>query len=244
VQIYGLHLRTLADQADGDFADGYRHAAAISPAGVIASHVPHALWTLLDLTESAARSGRQAEAAAHVAAARRERVAALSPRLALVVAGAEGMASTGGDFAAFEEALAVPGGARWPFDVARIRLAYGERLRRAKATTKAREQLAAALETFERLGAAPWAARARSEMRATGPSVGPSDPAAVAALTPQQREIATFAAAGLTNKQIGERLFLSPRTVGTHLYQVFPKLGITSRAALRDALRNGSADQI
>ena len=55
-------------------------------------------------------------------------------------------------------------------------------------------------------------------------------------LTPQQREIALLAAAGLTNKQIGDRLFLSPRTVGTHLYQLFPKLGVTSRAALRDAL--------
>lgn len=55
-------------------------------------------------------------------------------------------------------------------------------------------------------------------------------------LTPQQREIAELAAAGLTNKQIGERLFLSPRTVSTHLYQLFPKLGVTSRAALRDAL--------
>ena len=55
-------------------------------------------------------------------------------------------------------------------------------------------------------------------------------------LTPQQREIATLAAAGLTNKQIGERLYLSHRTVATHLYQIFPKLGVTSRAALRDAL--------
>ncbi|MGW1996366.1 helix-turn-helix domain-containing protein [Embleya sp. NPDC001921] len=57
-----------------------------------------------------------------------------------------------------------------------------------------------------------------------------------AALTPQQREVASLAAAGLTNKQIGEKLFLSPRTVSTHLHQVFPKLGVTSRAALRDAL--------
>lgn len=66
----------------------------------------------------------------------------------------------------------------------------------------------------------------------TRTSVGP------ASLTPQQLEIAQLAAAGLTNKQIGERLFLSHRTVGTHLYQIFPKLGITSRAALRDALKD------
>jgi DNA-binding NarL/FixJ family response regulator len=137
----------------------------------------------------------------------------------------------------------VPGATRWPFDLARIRLAYGERLRRAKATIEARAQLAAALETFERLGAAPWADRARGELRATGLSVGLADLGGVASLTPQQREIAALAAAGLTNKQIGERLFLSPRTVGTHLYQLFPKLGISSRAALRDALRDLPADQ-
>ena len=61
-------------------------------------------------------------------------------------------------------------------------------------------------------------------------------------LTPQQREIATLAAAGLTNKQIGERLYLSHRTVATHLYQILPKLGVTSRAALRDAL-SGNEDR-
>jgi DNA-binding CsgD family transcriptional regulator len=60
--------------------------------------------------------------------------------------------------------------------------------------------------------------------------------AGLASLTPQQRQIALLAAAGHTNKEIAARLFLSPRTVSTHLYQVFPKLGITSRAALRDAL--------
>ena len=55
-------------------------------------------------------------------------------------------------------------------------------------------------------------------------------------MTAQQREIAELAAAGLTNKEISARLFLSARTVGNHLYQIFPKLGVTSRAALRDAL--------
>ena len=57
-----------------------------------------------------------------------------------------------------------------------------------------------------------------------------------ALLTPRQREIAHLAATGLSNKQIGARLLLSPRTVSTHLYLLFPKLGVSSRAALRDAL--------
>ena len=82
----------------------------------------------------------------------------------------------------------------------------------------------------------PWAERAANELRATG--IHRERPGAPdqAGLTGQQRQIAELAAAGLTNKQIGERLFISPRTVGYHLYQIFPKLGVTSRAALRDAL--------
>ncbi len=93
--------------------------------------------------------------------------------------------------------------------------------------------MTAALDTFERLDAHPWMSRARNELRASGLKLGTT---AIDSLTPQQREIARLAAAGLTNKRIGERLFLSPRTVGTHLYQLFPKLGVTSRAALRDGL--------
>jgi DNA-binding NarL/FixJ family response regulator len=82
----------------------------------------------------------------------------------------------------------------------------------------------------------PWATRARSELRATGQSKPRVDPYTRVPLTPQEGEIASLAAAGPTNKQIAERLFLSPRTVGGHLHRVFPKLGIATRAALRDAL--------
>ncbi|MEV6979586.1 LuxR C-terminal-related transcriptional regulator, partial [Kitasatospora sp. NPDC093806] len=99
----------------------------------------------------------------------------------------------------------------------------------------ARPYLAAAAEAFERLGAADWAERARVELRATAtpPRASALD---LAALTWQERRIADLAAGGLTNKEIGARMQLSPRTVGSHLYRVFPKLGITTRAALRDAL--------
>ena len=101
---------------------------------------------------------------------------------------------------------------------------------------ESRSQLRAALETFERLRARPWAARAAQELRATGQSKPRADQSHRYELTSQELEIATLAAKGLTNKQIGERLFMSHRTVGAHLYRIFPKLGITSRAALRDAL--------
>ncbi|HET6989437.1 MAG TPA: helix-turn-helix transcriptional regulator, partial [Kribbella sp.] len=110
---------------------------------------------------------------------------------------------------------------------------YGERLRRVHAAERARDQLAAALETFERLGAIPWIDRAANELRATGRA---RPVRRTEALTAQEQEIAALAAGGLTNKQIGERLFLSHRTVSTHLYRIFPKLGIATRSALRDAL--------
>ena len=172
-----------------------------------------------------------------MAAVRQAGVAAISPRQALISEGAAAIAAPDHEAVAlFERALAVPGADRWPFDRARIQLACGERLRRMKATTDARVQLTAALDTFQRLGAVPWAARAGNELRATGLAVGHLADTGPASLTPQQREIATLAAAGLTNKQIGERLYLSPRTVATHLHQLFPKLGVTTRAALRDAL--------
>jgi len=242
VQAYASHARALAALGHGEFESAYQHATAVSPAGMLASHRPHALWLIMDLTEAAMRTGRQADAAAHVAAVREAGIAAISPRLALITGGSAAMAAHGGhDCDLFEEAIAIPGASRWPFDLARIQLVYGERLRRAKATTQARQHLTAALDAFTRLGARPWAARAGHELRATGLSLGQAYTAGPASLTPQQREIATLAAAGLTNKQIGERLFLSPRTIQTHLYQIFPKLGITSRAALRDALTTSPA---
>jgi DNA-binding CsgD family transcriptional regulator len=229
--------RTLSALSGGDFETAYQHATTITRPGELADHVPHALWMTLDLTEAAVRTGRTAEAAAHVTAVQRAGVAAISPRQALITQGAAAIAAPDHEAAAlFMRALAVPGADRWPFDRARIQLAFGERLRRMKAATDARVHLTAALDAFQRLGTAPWAARAGSELRATGLAIGQPAGTGPASLTPQQREIATLAAAGLTNKQIAERLYLSPRTVATHLHQVFPKLGITSRAALRDAL--------
>ncbi|MFI7664800.1 ATP-binding protein [Nocardia sp. NPDC049526] len=240
---YAAHAKALAELGRGDFEEAYHHAAAICLPDTVPDHAPHALWVILDLVESAVRAGRTAAAAQHVAAVRAADIATISPRLALAVAGAEAMVAAPDDYRVrFEAALAIPDVGRWPFHQARIQLAYGERLRRAKLTTEARRQLVAALDTFDRLGARPWADRASNELRATGVGATRADtPAPINTLTPQQRQVALLAASGLTNKQIGERLFLSPRTVGTHLHQLFPKLGVTSRAALRDALNSSDA---
>jgi DNA-binding CsgD family transcriptional regulator len=230
------HARVLAELGAGDDECAYRHAVAISPAGRLAPHAPYALSVCMDLVEAAVHTRRTAEAEAHVRAMREAGVAALSPRLALLVAGSAALVAPEDDaIGCFEQALAVPGAQDWPFDLARIRLAYGERLRRMRFVTEARAQLEAAGEAFEQLGARPWADRAMGELRATRRSRTGAKHGSVT-LTAQEQEIAALAASGLTNKQIGDRLHLSPRTVGSHLYQVFPKLRIASRAGLRDAL--------
>ncbi|MFE2040231.1 LuxR C-terminal-related transcriptional regulator [Streptomyces sp. NPDC059477] len=232
---FARHAHALADLADGDHEGAYQEASAISPAGVLAPHVPHALWVMADLVEAAVRTERQSEAAAHVQAMTDAGVAALSPRLALLAGGAEALATPDHDAALgiFARTLALPDVERWPFDLARVRLAHGQRLRRSRAAADARAPLTQARHTFETLGATPWAQRAAKELAAAR---RPGGTPRSGALTPQEHEVAELAASGLTNKQIAEHLYISPRTVGAHLYQIFPKLGIGSRAALRDAL--------
>jgi DNA-binding CsgD family transcriptional regulator len=118
-----------------------------------------------------------------------------------------------------------------PFDRARTQLLYGEWLRRARRRTEARPLLAAALEAFERLGASPWADRAGTELRATGQTLRRQDTARVP-LTPQEMQVVRLVAEGGSNQEVAAKLFLSPRTVGYHLYKAFPKLGVRSRTEL------------
>ncbi|GGM76268.1 transcriptional regulator [Lentzea pudingi] len=127
----------------------------------------------------------------------------------------------------YRAALDVPAG---PFDEARTRLLYGEWLRRRRRRGEARTELTAALAGFARLGATTWEARAASEL-----GERPVEPAVVNVLkdlTPQEVQVVRLAAAGLSNKEIGAQLFLSPRTIGHHLYRAYPKLGVTKRIEL------------
>jgi DNA-binding CsgD family transcriptional regulator len=120
-----------------------------------------------------------------------------------------------------------------PFERARTQSLYGEWLRRARRKTDARTQLRAALEIFDRLGAEPWSGRAASELRATGVVMPQSPgPGALGQLTPQELQIVRLAAQGLSNRDIAAQLFLSPRTVGYHLYKAYPKLGVAARSEL------------
>jgi len=233
-QLAAHRAGSLAALGRGDFEEAYREAAATSPPGILA---PGALWVMMDLVEAAVRTGRQHEAAAHVTAMREFRIAEISPRLALLVTASAALtvpACEAGHL--FEHALGLPAADRWPFDLARVQLAYGEHLRRVRAASGARSHLSTALATFRMLGARPWADRAANELRATGLTVTRTECHGTTVLTAQEYQIAALAAAGLTNKQIGQQLYLSPRTIGAHLYRIFPKLGISTRAALRDAL--------
>ena len=245
VSQYFAHARALASLGRGDFEDAFEHAAAISPAGMLAPHAPIATWAMFDLVDAAVRCNRRAEGAAHVVAMLDANVARLSSRFALHQAASAALVEPDDSaaFELFEHALAIPDAGRWPVDLARVQLAYGERLRRARASVEARTQLRGAQDVFTRLGARPWAARASAELRATGEVKPHTRDAAVESLTPQERQIAMLAATGFTNKQIGERLFLSHRTVSGHLHRLFPKLGVATRAALRDALESRSPDQ-
>ena len=241
---FDWHVRSLAALGAGDFEEAYQQASMICPAGDLPRHRPHALLVILDLVESAVRTGRDIEAAAHVAAMYEANLPALSPRLAFVVGASAAMtASDDTALDLFEQALALPGIERWQFDLARVRLAYGERLRRSRAMTESRVQLNAALAIFERLGARPWVERTIVELRATGQTKPHAGDNVLDRLTPQEFEIATLAASGMTNKQIAERLYLSHRTVGGHLHRAFPKLGVSTRAALRDALESLPPEQ-
>jgi DNA-binding CsgD family transcriptional regulator len=119
-----------------------------------------------------------------------------------------------------------------PFEQARTQLLYGAWLRRARRKSDARIQLCAAVECMERIHAAPWARQARTELTAIGAAAPRTDWASSPRLTPQELQVTRLAAQGLSNRDIAAQLFLSPRTVGYHLYKAFPKLGITSRSQL------------
>jgi DNA-binding CsgD family transcriptional regulator/tetratricopeptide (TPR) repeat protein len=122
------------------------------------------------------------------------------------------------------------------FDHARLQLAYGTWLRRHRRVSESRAPLRAARQVFDALGCVPWEERARQELRASGEQSRGRVPAARDQLSTQELQIAQMAATGMTNREIGQQLYLSPRTVGSHLYRLFPKLGVTSRNQLAGAL--------
>ncbi len=142
--------------------------------------------------------------------------------------------------ASFEQALEHHAQTLDEFETARTRLAYGQRLRRARERVLARAQLRAALETFERLDAEPWAENARAELAATGERLRRRDPSTIDELTPQELQIGLLLAGGRTTREAAATLFLSPKTIEYHLRHVYLKLGIHSREELAQVLEPSS----
>src|SRR5690349_3515335 len=196
-----------------------------------------------DLAAAAVRADRRMEGRDVIEHALRQLHGTASPRLEQLIARARGiLAGPDGAEAHFDKALADPTGDQWPFERAQLRLDYAEWLRRRRRIHDTKPVLTEALGTFRRLGARSWAQRAEAELRACGVAVAgaPGDRDALSELTPQQRQIIRLASDGLTNRQIGDRLFLSPRTVSSHLYRSYPKLGVAGRNQLRDVIARAS----
>jgi DNA-binding CsgD family transcriptional regulator len=120
------------------------------------------------------------------------------------------------------------------FEEARTRLAYGERLRRSRRRSEARDQLRAAMSAFSTVGATGWEKRARDELDAAGARL--PRPASKAPLTPQEGRISRLVAEGLTNKEIALQLVISTKTVEGHLRNIFEKLGVRSRTQVARAV--------
>jgi DNA-binding CsgD family transcriptional regulator len=238
------HARSALDVAFGDFEEAHARSIAGPPISGRALQRGYGLVGLLDAVEAATRLHRPERSRALIDAARAEAGSHPPPRHQMILTACDAIVDE--DDAArrlFDSALAVSGVEEVPFELARVRLAYGERLRRTMNPLEARTQFRIAAALFEGLGASQWLTRTQRELRAAGGVTALAHgPVNNGLLSEQERQIASLAASGLSNKQIAQQLYLSPRTVSGHLYRVFPKLGITSRAGLRDALAGIAGD--
>jgi DNA-binding CsgD family transcriptional regulator len=220
-----------------DLGSGHAHGALehLQAALERVSHPLLSVFLLPDLVEAAVRTGQRDRAEEPVAVVERWAAVAGTPDAAALAFRCRALAAP--DEKAeqhFTDALREHDAGADPLEQARTELLYGEWLRRARRRSDARRHLRAALETFERLGARPWANRTRAELQASGESLDQTAAcgALLGRLSPQEREVVRLAATGATNREIASQLFLSPRTVGHHLYRAFPKLGISSRTEL------------
>ncbi|MGI5164441.1 AAA family ATPase [Spirillospora sp. CA-253888] len=234
-------LRAAAAQAEaaGDLEGAYRHLRALYPDdGPL--HPRLSARSIADLADLALRTGHPQDALPVVEAARAETGPHPTARTAMLLHHATALVDDSADAEHhYRLATVNPAGQQWPLHRARARLHYAQWLRRRRRPMEARSLLTAALDTFTRLGARPLAEQTSAELRASGVPADAPTGTALAALTAQQQQIVRLAAQGLANREIAERLMLSPRTVGSHLYQAYPKLGVSSRHQLRDIVEGG-----
>lgn len=223
--------RGLVALGEGRFDDAFTDLARIHDPRDPSYSVALRTCFLTELTEAAVRAGRTD--AMVVLLDEMEPVAASTSSPALRIGMRYARAVLAGDSAAELFAVALAADLTgWPAERGRLHLAYGEWLRRQRRVVESRIHLRTAREIFDALGFAAWSERARLELRSAGESSPNRDPDARERLTPHELSIAQLAAQGLTNREIGQRLYLSHRTVSTHLHRIFPKLGISARGDL------------
>jgi ATP/maltotriose-dependent transcriptional regulator MalT len=224
--------RGLAALSNGRAGEAYDELRRMFDPADPAYHPVMSYWAIADLAEAAVRSGQPKAGRALVDKVARVTSQASSRWTQIEVRYANALLAD--DDHAESEFLATLGGdiGRWPFLRGRVLLSYGAWLRRQRRVARARAPLRAARQAFDALGAIGWGERARQELRASGESSASRTPDARDQLSPQELQIANMAAQGLSNREIGQKLYLSHRTVASHLYRVFPKLEITSRAQL------------
>jgi DNA-binding CsgD family transcriptional regulator len=211
-------------------------AEGLAQAGLMA---PALFQETPDLIEAYVHTGRRAEAESWLLTLQKQ--AETGPGTWALAATSRCRGLIEEDFQpAFEEALRLHARTDMPFERARTELCYGERLRRARRRAEARDQLHAALATFEHLGAEPWADRARNELRATGETLR-RERSASDELTLQELQVALKVAEGATNREAASALFLSPKTVEAHLSRIYSKLGVRSRTELAHKFAQGSS---
>ena len=233
----------VAALADGSYLQAFTQLGRLFSEDGTPLHNYASYLGVADLAAAAVRADRRIEGCDVLERALGHLGGTVSPRLEQLIARGRGiLAGPGGAEAHFDKALSDPAGDQWPFERAQLRLDYAEWLRRRRRINDAKPVLSEALGTFRRLGARSWAQQAQAELRACGVAVtgAPGDRDALRELTPQQRQIVRLASDGLTNREIGDRLFLSPRTVSSHLYRSFPKLGVADRHQLRDVIARTS----
>ncbi len=237
-----LIARAALAAARGEHQQGFHHLARLHDPTDSAHHPVHGLWSLASLADAALTSGHTDAARRVLAGLRPDVRATRSPagRINLLYAEAVLAPSAEAGARTAEALAAIP--TEWPIERNRLLLTRGRWLRRHKNAREAREHLRQARDGFDRLGARPWADQARAELRAAGERSEPPTVDNWDHLSPQEAQIAGMVAQGLSNRQIGDRLFISHRTVGAHLYHLFPKLGINTRAELARPRHRAPAD--
>jgi DNA-binding CsgD family transcriptional regulator/tetratricopeptide (TPR) repeat protein len=229
-------VRGMTALGAGRYVDAYNHLIRMFDPNDPAEHFRKKFWAIGELAEAALHSERRDEGRTALAQAEASTGPLPSPRLRIALEYARPLLAKDTEAEALFAAGLATDLTRWPFARARLQLAYGTWLRRQRRVAESRAYLVSAIEAFDALDALAWAERARHELRGAGVVTREPVRAATSDLTPQELQVARMAASGLSNREIGQQLYLSHRTVGAHLYRAFPKLGITSRGQLRDAL--------